>query len=131
MARMLAVTMLMAVVLVVANGQARPAQEPGPVSPRFDYPAEAPGDSKRLPRPWAGAPPLVPHSLDGLLPITREENACTLCHATEGDADGPPAVPASHVLRAAGGGEAALAGNRWVCTSCHVPRSNAPAFKLR
>ncbi|MEW6322526.1 MAG: nitrate reductase cytochrome c-type subunit [Acidobacteriota bacterium] len=107
-------------------GSLAPAQ--GPAPPPVVYTDKAPGESARLPRPWLEAPPLVPHSLEGLVPITREENACVMCHATEGDADGPPALPSSHILRPSNGGEPALAGARWVCTTCHVPQSNAPPF---
>jgi len=90
----------------------------------------APGDNARLPRAWDGAPPLIPHGLDGFVPITSAENTCLLCHQTGStDSADPPQLPSSHrtdlrnaptVLRQT------VAGARWNCMACHVVQSNAP-----
>ena len=50
------------------------------VPPSFVFPEDGPGGNDRLPRSYEGAPPLIPHSLEGLLPITSSENYCVLCH---------------------------------------------------
>ena len=97
---------------------------------RFNYSEQGPGESQRLSRPFEGAPPLIPHSLDGLVPVTREENMCVACHATgEAVPGGPPHAPPSHFIdwrNAPGVARTEIAGSRWVCTSCHVPQSDAP-----
>ena len=50
-----------------AQTSASPEVSPAPV---FEPPDTRPGRSTRLPRRWDGQPPLVPHSLRGLTPIT-------------------------------------------------------------
>jgi nitrate reductase (cytochrome), electron transfer subunit len=103
-----------------------------PVSDAYEYRDSSPGDSERIPQELHGAPPLVPHSVDGLLPITRESNACVTCHGTPGPAsETPPPAPPSHFVdlrHAPGVMRTEVAGGRWVCTSCHVPQTNAPAL---
>ena len=47
------------------------------------YTADAPGASKRFDRAYENAPPMIPHSVDGLLPITQANNACLGCHMPE------------------------------------------------
>lgn len=59
--------------------------------------AEPPGSGKLLPRAYEGAPPLIPHDIEGL------EGACLTCHF-EGAA-GAPIVPHPDRLR---------------CQQCHV-----------
>lgn len=100
--------------------------------PVFRYPEAAPGESTLLSRFWAGAPPLVPHSLDGLIPITREDNMCLFCHANGStDPADPPQVPTSHrtdYRRAPDVVREEIAGARWNCTACHVMQTDAPAL---
>jgi cytochrome c-type protein NapB len=45
------------------------------------YNTAQPGSSKTITRAFQDAPPMVPHSVDGMLPITIKNNACTGCHA--------------------------------------------------
>ena len=100
--------------------------------PVYRYPEAAPGESTKLPRSWDGAPPLVPHSLDGLIPITREDNLCVFCHAKDGaEPADPPQIPKSHrtdYRRAPTVVRETVAGARWNCTACHVMQTNAPAL---
>lgn len=100
------------------------------VPPRVVFTAAAPGDNKRLPRAYEGAPPLIPHSLDGLVPITSSDNTCLLCHQTGStDPADPPQVPRSHLTdfrNAPGVVRGTVAGARWNCTACHVMQSDAP-----
>ena len=98
-----------------------------------EYAAKDPGDGKVLPRPFALYPPLIPHSVDGLLPITRGENGCLACHAVDaGKARIKPGdaipIPESHyrdLRNAPVVKRAEIAGSRYVCTACHVPRTDA------
>ena len=96
----------------------------------FIFTDESPGDSTLLPRSYDGAPPLVPHSLDGLVPIAREENLCLFCHAIGStDPGDPPQVPRSHFIDwrvAPDVVRDTVAGARWTCTTCHVRQSDAP-----
>ncbi|BCD68883.1 nitrate reductase cytochrome c-type subunit [Nitratiruptor sp. YY09-18] len=48
--------------------------------PKVEYSKAAPGTSKRFQRSYENAPPMIPHSIDGLLPITLDHNACLGCH---------------------------------------------------
>lgn len=143
---------LMAAVVVVGVGafirgvtaDQAPAQRPIPdrelglrkttltddrVPPVFVSSEQMPGESERLPRAFEGTPPLIPHSVDGFVPVTRESNFCVACHATGStDPADPPQVPESHLIdwRAAPGVvRDSVAGARWVCTSCHVPQTDA------
>lgn len=48
------------------------------VQAKFDAPA--PGSGVRYERAFVNAPPMIPHSVEGLLPITKGNNACLGCH---------------------------------------------------
>ncbi|HEY3351409.1 MAG TPA: nitrate reductase cytochrome c-type subunit [Thermoanaerobaculia bacterium] len=100
----------------------------GVPSPKpFDYVTKDPGDGKVLPRPFASAPPLIPHTVEGLLPITRADNGCVTCHAVDkAEPGGPVPIPASHYVdlrNAPTVKRAEIAGSRFVCTACHVPQA--------
>ncbi len=61
------------------------------------YTAAAPGTSKRFERAYENAPPMIPHSVDGLLPITKANNACLGCHMPDvAKSMGATPLPASH-----------------------------------
>ncbi|MEO8585877.1 MAG: nitrate reductase cytochrome c-type subunit, partial [Acidobacteriota bacterium] len=100
-----------------------------PAAKSYEYQAKEPGDGKILPRPFPSAPPLIPHTVDGLLPITRADNGCLTCHALDKpEAGGPVPIPASHYVdlrNAPTVKRAEIAGSRYVCTACHVPQTNA------
>jgi cytochrome c-type protein NapB len=66
-----------------------------PVDAKFDAPA--PGASKKFARSYVNAPPLVPHSVEGLLPITQKNNQCLGCHMPDvAKGVGATPIPASH-----------------------------------
>jgi len=66
-----------------------------PVDGKFDR--AAPGASARFERAYVNAPPMIPHSTDGLLPITKDNNQCLGCHMPEAAKGvGATAIPASH-----------------------------------
>lgn len=93
----------------------------------FEYRQADPYSGGVLPRAYLGAPPQVPHSLDGLVPITRDNNACLACHQ-QPDQVGkkkvkgqPTALPASHYADVRNN---ALNMGRYNCTQCHTPQAN-------
>ncbi|HEX9289280.1 MAG TPA: nitrate reductase cytochrome c-type subunit [Anaeromyxobacteraceae bacterium] len=100
-----------------------------PAPPRVKPNDSAPGELPVLTRPYAGAPPRVPHDLESFLPITPRSNACADCHSVAEKEPGQPTpMPASHYvdLRNAPGQRGdKVAGARWVCTACHAPLTDA------
>jgi len=64
---------------------------------KTDYSRPAPGSSTKFERAYKDAPPMIPHSVDGLLPITRENNQCLGCHLPEvAKSMGATPIPPSH-----------------------------------
>jgi len=62
-----------------------------------DYSRPAPGTSTRFERAYVNAPPMIPHSVDGLLPITKDNNQCLGCHMPEtAKSMGATPIPVSH-----------------------------------
>lgn len=98
----------------------------------FEQPPQAPiafksvdpGDSELQARSNAEFPPVIPHSVQDLGPITLSENPCLECHNTDVAEDmGAVAVPASHRMdlrNSPGEYGDEVTGARLVCTSCHV-----------
>lgn len=94
----------------------------------IDYSAEPAGNSKKLDRSFENSPPLIPHDLEGLLPITAELNSCTTCHLPEFAVDlNSTAIPKTHFtdLRTGKSNGEMLETARYDCVSCHVPQANA------
>ncbi len=61
------------------------------------YTTVAPGSAKRFDRAYENAPPMIPHSVDGLLPITKGNNACLGCHLPDvAKSMGATPIPPSH-----------------------------------
>jgi len=50
---------------------------------KTDYSRPAPGSSTKFERAYRDAPPMIPHSVEGLLPITKNNNQCLGCHLPE------------------------------------------------
>ncbi len=64
-----------------------------------DYSRPAPGQSTRFARAYVNAPPMIPHSVDGLLPITQSNNSCLGCHMPEvAAAVKATPIPKSHFI---------------------------------
>lgn len=97
------------------------------------YSEIAPGTSVILPRAYAGAPPQIPHNIQGFKPVTAQQNACVSCHdnpALRGQKvkGVPTAIPESHYTdqrNQPGVVGNKLVGGRYICTQCHVPQANA------
>lgn len=50
---------------------------------KVTYTAAQPGKAKLYQRSFQDAPPLIPHSVKGFVPITKGNNACLGCHMPE------------------------------------------------
>lgn len=124
---------------------------------KVTYSDVAPGESKLIKRSFENAPPLISHSVDGLLPITKESNSCLGCHSPEvASAVKATSVPKSHLvsyrpISDMKNGEVFQEGKRYVntsdiksvaheregvsndrynCSQCHVPQTdNKPLVK--
>ena len=72
--------------------------EEGETTPvKTDYSRPAPGQSTRFERAYVNAPPMIPHSVEGLLPIKQNNNQCIGCHMPESaKAMGATPIPTSH-----------------------------------
>jgi len=97
------------------------------------------GESQAFERSFPGAPPLIPHTLEDMLPIMIDDNECLECHHPDNvgsEADMP--IPESHFkgpVMAKGKKGQGMAwvvqgyevrekvGARYVCTMCHVPQA--------
>jgi len=94
-----------------------------------------PGESDLQIRPNAEFPPVIPHSIADLGPISVSENPCLECHNADVAEDmGAVAVPPSHRMdlrNAPGEVGDTVTGARMVCTSCHVAQTaSEPLVKL-
>ena len=67
------------------------------IPPAVAYHSAPPGASKKFKRAYQDAPPMIPHSTEGLLPITKNNNACLGCHMPDtAAAMGATPIPVSH-----------------------------------
>lgn len=85
------------------------------------------GTSQKISRSFENAPPMIPHSTDGLLPITSDNNICVTCHMPEyAEAVGSTPIPKSHLfsLRDSKDLHGKLSDARFNCTQCHAPQAN-------
>lgn len=89
------------------------------------YSKVAAGESKVIQRAFENAPPMIPHDVEGMLPITKENNSCTGCHMPEvAVAVKATPMPKSHffdmrtqkVL-------SEMSSARYNCSACHAPQS--------
>ncbi len=66
-----------------------------PADVKFDRPA--PGAAPKFERAYVNAPPMIPHSTEGLLPITKNDNKCLGCHMPDvAKSMGATPIPPSH-----------------------------------
>ena len=99
-----------------------------PAPPVVEYKAGDPGTNSRIVRSYNTAPPMIPHTIKDMVPITRDSNLCKDCHLQpeligEKLAAGIPVpIPASHYVDVKKG---ELYMGRWNCTQCHRPQANA------
>ena len=92
----------------------------------FEYGKADPGSSKRVPASYYTAPPMISHTTEGMVPITREANLCKDCHVNPDligqkiDKGVPIPAPASHYVDVKKG---ELYMGRYNCTQCHAPQA--------
>lgn len=76
-------------------------------------------------RAYRQQPPLIPHKIQGYQ-ITRTVNQCMQCHDWPYAAEqGAPKISETHYYDRNGKALDRVSPNRWFCTQCHVPQSNA------
>ncbi len=120
---------------------------------KTQYGTDAAGTSKKFDRAFENAPPMIPHDVEGMLPITIDNNQCIMCHdPAVAESMGAIPFPKSHLtnfrpetkLDKDGNIEKEgkvitntsdikvvekplekLAGARFNCSQCHAPQSNA------
>ncbi len=67
------------------------------VGVKADYSRPAPGQAPKFERAYVNAPPMIPHSVDGLLPITQNNNQCLSCHMPDvAKSTGATPIPVTH-----------------------------------
>ena len=67
------------------------------VGVKTDYSRPAPGQAPKFERAYVNAPPMIPHSVDGLLPITQNNNQCLSCHMPDvAKSTGATPIPVTH-----------------------------------
>ncbi len=91
--------------------------------------APAPGAAERLPRSFENAPPQIPHSIEGLVPITLTNNACLSCHDPKiAPSVGATPIPPTHLkidlFSKSENKQMVVDPSRYNCTLCHVPQAN-------
>lgn len=125
--------------------------EKNTVGDKTDYGKDPAGTSKRIERAFENAPPMIPHDVDGMLPITINNNACVGCHEPAvASSMGATPLPKSHFTnfrpqttlakngRIEKEGKTientsdfktiakplqTLSGSRFNCSQCHTPQS--------
>lgn len=116
------------------------------VADQTNYGKGSAGSGYKIKRAFQDAPPMIPHDVEGMLPITISNNACTGCHMPAvATSMGATAIPASHFMdfrpkHNFDGKDftksvdnmkneisvkkiSKLAGARFNCSQCHAPQS--------
>ena len=63
------------------------------------YGTSAPMSGYKIDRAYQNAPPMIPHDVEGMLNITRDNNACIGCHdAAVAESMGATPIPKSHYI---------------------------------
>jgi len=158
--KLLGLSTIAAVLLTVGCGAAQKAQVVDEsqlgygdlgTPPKVEYSKAAPGTSKRFARSYENAPPLIPHTIEGMVPITLKQNACLQCHMPSvAQSVGATPMPPTHfkdfffdtkkelIEQGVYEDEKAykarlaklakkedIAPQRYNCVQCHVPQANA------
>jgi len=99
--------------------------------PKVEYPKAPPGQSKRFERAYENAPPQIPHSIEGMVPITLKNNACLSCHMPDvakqmGAIPLPPShfIDFYHLPKGKAPKLVDVDKARWNCLLCHSPQAN-------
>lgn len=117
------------------------------------YGTEPAGSSTKIARAYENAPPMIPHDVEGMLPITINNNQCTTCHdPAVAESMGATPIPKSHFtdfrpitkvdangamivegkvitntsdIKTVSHKNDSLEGARFNCSQCHAPQSIA------
>jgi cytochrome c-type protein NapB len=96
--------------------------------------AVQPGASQPQEGYFSGSPPLIPHTIEGMLPITASQNLCLACHdlpdqiGREIAPGNPTPMPASHytdLRRDPTNVTQNVIGARFNCNQCHAAQTDA------
>lgn len=93
----------------------------------FEYGKDPAGTSKMIERAFENAPPMIPHDVTDMLPITKDLNMCTSCHLPEvAESVAATAMPKSHFfnLRTGEDLQGMMDEARYNCSACHTPQAN-------
>lgn len=99
--------------------------------PTFQYSSHLAGTSTTLNRSYENAPPLIPHAIEGFDTISKDKNRCIGCHESK-QALSLGAVPISkthYVNFSTKKLSKKVSPQRYLCTSCHIPQSDAPMLR--
>jgi len=116
------------------------------------YSTDPAGTSTKIKRAFENAPPMIPHDTEGLLPITKDNNQCIVCHDPAlAQSMGATPLPKSHFtnfrenvslnkneqlerdgkifdnssdLKTIKKSLDMLSNARFNCSACHAPQSN-------
>jgi len=98
--------------------------------PPLEYPKEPPGQAKKFGRAYENAPPQIPHSIEGMFPITLKNNACLSCHMPDvAKQVGATPLPPSHFMdfyhwpKGYAPKLSDIDKARWNCLLCHRPQA--------
>ena len=96
-------------------------------NPVIAWKGDLPGSNEVYERSYENAPPLIPHSLEGLLPSTIDSNMWLTCHTPDTAKDmGTIPAPQSHYMYLSTGKKTVeLNMERFNCVQCHVPQADA------
>ncbi|MDX8390383.1 MAG: nitrate reductase cytochrome c-type subunit [Mariprofundaceae bacterium] len=83
----------------------------------------------KINRQYVQQPPLIPHAIEDFS-IDRDGNACMSCHNWNSEMPGATKIAISHFVNRQGQVLANISPNRYFCTQCHVPQSNAKPLLL-
>ena len=99
----------------------------------IEFISNAAGSGVVFERSFENAPPMIPHDLEGMLPVTLDSNACITCHMPDvAEAMAATPIPKSHFysIRFQKDLGDKLSDERYVCTTCHAHQANlAPRVK--
>jgi nitrate reductase (cytochrome), electron transfer subunit len=118
---------------------------------KTQYSNKAAGTSTKIARAFENAPPMIPHDVEGMLPITIDNNQCTMCHdPAVAQSMGATPIPKTHFtsfrpetkltedgtmlqegkhldntsdIKGVEKPLETLAGARFNCSQCHAPQS--------
>ncbi len=129
------------------------------VGDKTQYSKKAAGMSQVITRAFENAPPMIPHDVEDMLPITINNNTCAGCHTPPvAKSMGATTIPKSHFtnfrpdtslnengkivkegqvvdntsdFKTVGKNLDQLSGARFNCSACHVPQSIGTADPIK